>query len=219
MPWPFKRERDPEDAPFARHLVAAHESWEERIEQSRAVEDSTRVVLHGATAGAMVALGSYVMSLRVELEEEAPPARGGGPDRMLEFAERLDDARAAEAAYRVATWALISQYVAHVFRDNYDYEMLECGKAFGFESLYEETTVHYGKPADGRATEDEETERLHDIVKVSLYGMVSAVLGDAIEPEDDSINEQLEAWIEQFSTGLEVGEERLEQLAPDGLGG
>jgi len=220
MPWPFKRERDPEDAPFARHLIAAHESWESRIERSGGIEEPTRVVLLGASAGAMVALGSYVMTLRVELDEDAESgARGGGPSsRMALFAEQLDDKRAAEAAYRVATWALLSEYVSHLWGEDYEYEMHQCGKAFGFENIYEETTVHYGRPADERASEDEEADRLDNIVKASLYGMVSSVLEEPVEPEDDSINLHLDAWIEQFGTGLEVGGERLEQLAPEGLG-
>ena len=217
MPWPFKRERDPTDAPFARHLVAAHESWEERIAASREVEEPTRVALLGASAGAMVALGAYVMSLRMELEDPSPATggRAGARNRIFQFAQELDDAWAAEAAYRVATWALLSEFVAHLWGEDYEYAMHECGKAFGFENLYEETTVHYGLPAEERASED---ERMHNIVKASLYGMVSSVLQEPVEPEDESINHHLEAWIEQFSIGLEVGGERLEQLAPEGLG-
>lgn len=217
MPWPFKRESDPTETPFARHLVAAHERWEDRIAGSREVEEGTTVALLGASAGAMVALGTFVMSLRVELEETAPasPGRGGPADRMFQFAQELDDERAAEAAYRVATWALLGEFVAHLSGDDYEYEMQECAKVLGFENIYEETAVHYGRPADARSSELAEAERMRNIVKASLYGMVSSVLQEPVEPEDEAINLHLDAWVEQFGTGIEVGGERLEQLVPD----
>jgi len=217
VPWPFKRERDPTDVPFARHLVAAHESWEDRITASHEVEEPTRVALLGASAGAMVALGTYVMSLRVELEDSEPasPGRGGPANRMFQFAQELDDGRAAEAAYRVVTWALLSEFVAHLSGEDYEYEMQECARVLGFENIYEETAVHYGRPTEAQASEADEAERMRNIVKASLYGMVSSVLQEPVEPEDEAINLHLEAWLEQFGTGIEVGGERLEQLVPE----
>ena len=43
------------------------------------------------------------------------------------------------------------------------------------------------------------------------------VLGEKIDPEDHFIAMHVPTWIERFNEGLDVADERLKQLAPDGL--
>jgi hypothetical protein len=210
MPWPFRREEsDPTEA-FANQLFAAHESWEERIEAG-SPSDQTRVVLLSATAGATVAFGAHAAMLTEKVEGSV---QAGGPssDRVVRFVQALGDRRAIDAAYRVVAWALVSEYTAHFSPADHEHEIGKCEIVFGFQNLYEETAVAYGQPIGRGASEDEKIERMYDLMKASLYGMISAALDEPVEPEDDAVNAHLDEWVEQFETGIDVGAERLEQL-------
>ena len=208
MPWPFKREEgDPTEA-FANELFAAHDSWENRIDRS-AREETTRALLLSGTAGAVVAFGAHAAMLR-----EMVASGGARPgDRIARFAEALDDKRAIEAAYRVVVWALVSEYAANLWPEEHEQEISKCEIVFGMENLYEESAVSYGQPLEGTDDEDQ-LERMYDLVKVTLYGMISAALGEDVLPEDEAINEHIDTWVEQFEAGIDAGAERLEQLAP-----
>lgn len=211
MPWPFKREEsDPTEA-FAKDLFAAHESWEARIDSS-AQSEPTRVVLLAAAAGATVAFGAHGAMLREKVAEGA-----GSSDRIARFARALDERRAIDAAYRVVTWALVSEYAANFWPEDHEHEIGKCEIVLGFQNLYEETAVAYGQPPEQGASDDEQVDRMYDLVKATLYGMISAALDEPVEPEDDSVNEHLDEWVEQFEAGIDVGAERLEDLAPGGL--
>lgn len=209
MPWPFKREEsDPTEA-FANELFAAHEHWERRIE-SGAHGERTRALLLSATAGATVAFGAHGAMLREKVAEG-----GIASDRVVRFARALDDRRAIEAAYRVVTWALVSEYAANLWPEDHEHEIGSCEILFGFQNLYEETAVAYGQPAERGASDDEQLDRIYDLTKATLYGMFSAALDEPVVPEDDSVNEHLDEWLEQFEAGIDAGAERLEVLAPD----
>jgi hypothetical protein len=208
VPWPFKREEgDPTEA-FANELFAAHDSWEGRIDRS-ARDDATRALLLSATAGATVAFGAHAAMLR-----EMVAGGGGRPgDRVARFAEALDDRRAIEAAYRVVVWALVSEYAANLWPEQHEQEISKCEMVFGMENLYEESAVAYGQPSEAEGDEDQ-LDRMYDLVKATLYGMISAALREDVLPEDDSVNEHIDTWVEQFEAGIDAGAERLEELAP-----
>lgn len=208
MPWPFKREEgDPTEA-FANDLFAAHDNWESRIDRG-AQDDTTRALLLSATAGATVAFGAHAAMLREMVAES-----GGRPgDRVARFAQALDDRRAIEAAYRVVVWALVSEFAANLWPDRHEHEIGKCEIVFGFQNLYEESAVAYGQPSEGDG-EEEQLDRMYDLVKATLYGMISAALGEDVIPEDASVNEHIDTWVEQFEAGIDAGAERLEELAP-----
>jgi hypothetical protein len=208
VPWPFKREEgDPTEA-FADELFAAHEGWESRIDRS-ARDETTRALLLSATAGATVAFGAHAAMLREMVIEGSIPSG----DRVARFAQALDDRRAIEAAYRVVVWALVSEFAANLWPDEHEHEIGKCEIVFGFENLYEESAVAYGQPSEGDS-EEEQLDRMYDLVKATLYGMISAALGEDVLPEDASVNEHIDTWVERFEAGIDAGAERLEELAP-----
>ncbi len=209
MPWPFKQEdSDPTEA-FANDLFKVHESWEHRIDSS-AGSERTRALLLSATAGATIAFGAHGAMLR---EKVAEGGRSSG--RVGRFARALDDNRGIDAAYRVVTWALVSEYAANLWPEDHEHEIGGCEIVFGFQNLYEETAVAYGQPAPRGASDEEQLDRLYDLTKATLYGMFSAALDEAVVPEDGSVNAHLDEWLEQFEAGIDAGAERLENLAPD----
>jgi len=209
VPWPFKREDGDLTEAFANDLFAAHEGWERRIDSS-AHGDRTRALLLSATAGATVAFGAHAAMLREKVAEGA-----GSPDRLARFARALDDRRAIDASYRVVTWALVSEYAANLWPEDHEHEISRCEIVFGFQNLYEETAVAYGQPSERGASDDEQLDRIYDLTKATLYGVFSAALDEPVVPEDDAVNEHLDAWLEQFEAGIDAGAERLEDLAPD----
>lgn len=209
MPWPFKREEgDPTEA-LAEDVFATHESWQSRIDSSVA-DDRTKVVLLSATAGATVAFGAHAAMLREKVAQG-----GASSDRISRFARALDNRRAVDAAYRVVAWALASEYVANLWPEDHEYEIGRCELVFGFQNLYEETAVAYGQPAARGASEDEQLDRMYDLMKAALYGMISAALDEPVVPEDDSINEHLDEWVDQLEAGIDAGAERLDSLPPE----
>lgn len=210
MPWPFKREEsDPTEA-FADDLLAAHESWEGRVDSS-AHDERTRAVLLSAAAGATVAFGAHGAMLREKVAEG-----GGSSDLVSRFAQALDDRRAIDAAYRVVTWALASEYVANLWPEDHQHEIGKCEIVFGFQNLYEETAVGFGQPSERGASDDEQLDRMFDLVKAALYSMISAALDEPVVPEDDAVNQHLDEWVDQFEAGIDAGAERLEDLVPGG---
>ncbi|MGH2745087.1 MAG: hypothetical protein ACRDN8_21870, partial [Thermoleophilaceae bacterium] len=165
MPWPFKREETDPTESFANDLFSTHESWEKRID-SGARGDRTRALLLSATAGATVAFGAHGAMLREKVAE-----RPGSADRIARFAQALDNRRAIEAAYRVVTWALVSEYAANIWPEDHEREIGACEIVFGFQNLYEETAVAYGQPSEPGASDDEQLDRIYDLAKATLYGM------------------------------------------------
>jgi hypothetical protein len=208
VPWPFKKEEEDRTEAFAKDLFAVHESWDSRIDSS-ASSDRTRALLFSGMAGATVACGAHGAMLR-ELVAE-----GGAPDRIVRFAGALDNRQTVEAAYRVVAWALVSEYAANLWPEDHEHEIGRCEIAFGFQNIYEETAVGFGQPSQPGASDDEQLDRIYDLTKATLYGMFSAALDEPVVPEDDAVNQNLDAWVDQFEAGIEAGAERLEQLAPD----
>jgi hypothetical protein len=208
VPWPFKKEETDRTESFANDLFAVHDSWDSRIASSASGE-RTRALLLSGMAGATVAVGAHGAMLRESVAE------GGAPDRVTRFAGALDRRNSVEAAYRVVAWALISEYAANLWPEDHEEEVGRCEIAFGFQNLYEETAVGFGQPADPSAGDDEQLDRIYDLTKAALYGMFSAVLNEAIVPEDDAINQHMDEWVDHFEAGINAGAERLEQLAPD----
>ena len=207
MPWPFKREEDDATEAFAKELFAIHEGWERRID-SAARDDRTRALLLSGTAGATVAFGAHAAMLR---EQTAGPAASG--DIVARFARALDHRRAIEAAYRVAVWALVSEFASNVWPDDHEQEIGKCEIVFGFQNLYEETAVAYGQPAPSGASRDQEMRRMFELLEAALYAMISAALDEPVEPGDAAIDEHIDEWGEQFEAGIDAGAERMEQLA------
>lgn len=209
MPWPFKKEESDRTEAFAKDLFAAHESWEGRIDSS-AHGERTRALLLSGMAGATVAFGAHAAMLREKVAEG-----GGASGRLGSFAGALDRRAAIEAAYRVVTWALVSEYAANLWPEDHEHEVGRCEIVFGFQNLYEETAVAYGQPAERGASDEAQLDRIYDLTKATLYGLFSAVLDEPVVPEDDAVNEHLDDWVEHFEAGIEAGAERLEELAPD----
>ena len=208
MPWPFRQgNEDPTEA-FADQLFATHEGWERRI-ASGAHGDSTRALLLSGTAGATVAFGAHGAMLREEVAEGR-----GSSDRVVRFARALDDRRSIEAAYRVVAWALVSEYAANLWPEDHEHEISRCEIVFGFQNLYEETAVGFGQPVPRGAGEDQQLDRIYDLMKATLYGMFSAALDEPVVPEDDAVNAHIDQWVDQFEAGIDAGAERLDQLAP-----
>jgi hypothetical protein len=208
VPWPFKKEEEDRTEAFAKDLFSVHEGWDSRIESS-ASSDRTRALLFSGMAGATVACGAHGAMLREVVAE------GNAPDRIVRFAAALDNRRAVEAAYRVVAWALVSEYAANLWPEDHEYEIGRCEIAFGFQNIYEETAVGFGQPSQPGANDDEQLDRIYDLTKATLYGMFSAVLDEPVVPEDDAINQNIDAWVDQFEAGIDAGAERLEQLAPN----
>ena len=211
MPWPFKREESDATEAFAKELFAVHEGWERRIDSS-ARDERTVALLLSATAGATVAFGAHAAMLR----EEIAGAGGAGSysDPVARFVQALDRRSAIEAAYRVAVWALASEYAANIWPEDHEHEIGKCEIVFGLQNIYEESAVAYGQPGPPGATQDQEVERMYDLLKATLYGMISAALDEPVEPEDDQVNEHMDEWVEQFEAGIDAGAERMETLAP-----
>ncbi len=214
MPWPFKREETDATEALAKQIFATHEAWERRID-SAARSEPTRVVLLSAAAGATVAFGAHAAMLQEEISGAG--GASGYSDPVTRFVRTLRDRRAIEAAYRVVTWALVSEYAAHFWPEDHEQEIGKCEIVFGFQNLYEESAVAYGQPAPPTASDDEKLERMYDLLKATLYGMISAALDEPVEPEDDAINDHMDEWVEQFEAGIEAGAERMEDLAPEGM--
>ena len=212
MPWPFKREEDDATEAFAKELFAVHDGWEQRID-SAARDERTRALLLSGAAGATVAFGAHAAMLR-EQSASAPADAGGGADIVARFARALDNRRAIEAAYRVAVWALVSEYASNVWPDDHEHEIGKCEVIFGFQNLYEETAVAYGQPAPSGATQDQEMRRMFELLEAALYAMISAALDEPVEPGDDAIDEHIDEWVDQFEAGIDAGAERMEELAP-----
>ena len=211
MPWPFKREESDSTEAFAKELLAIHDGWERRIDSS-AQDERTLALLLSATAGATVAFGAHAAMLR----EEIAGAGGAGSysDPVARFVHALDNRRAVEAAYRVAVWALVSEFAANLWSEDHEHEIGKCEIVFGFQNIYEESAVAYGQPAPPGATQDQQVERMYDLLKATLYGMISAALDEPVEPEDDQVNEHMDEWVGQFEAGIDAGAERMETLAP-----
>ena len=211
MPWPFKREEDDATEAFARELFAVHEGWERRID-SAARDDRTRALLLSGAAGATVAFGAHAAMLREEVAGAG--GAGGSSDIVTRFARSLDNRRAIEAAYRVAVWALVSEFASNIWADDHEHEIGKCEVVFGFQNLFEETAVAYGQPAPAGATQDQEMQRMFDLLEAALYAMISAALDEPVEPGDDAIDEHMETRVEQFEAVIDAGAERMEARAP-----
>lgn len=202
-------------------LLDLHKRWDTRFAASEAIDRPNRVVLSSASAGAAVALGTYGTVAR-EMFADSPTSLPGAnrevPHHIARFARALDDARAVEAAYRVVTWSLVTEFAVFYWRPNYDYEIDECASVFEIRNDYENTTLYYGRPLHEEATADDKAQRLHDLAEAALYGSVSAALDEPIAPGDDVLmGDAMPAWINEFFEGRRVGAERLKQLAPRGL--
>jgi hypothetical protein len=127
-----RRERDPAREPFGQALLALRDSWEGRIAAHGELEDPNRIVLLSGSAGATVALGGYGSALIAAFAGESASltnARGNlVPDCIAQFAHALQTRRdAVEAAYRVTTWAMVSEQGAFYWRPNYELEIHHCG--------------------------------------------------------------------------------------------
>ena len=212
MPWPFKREESDATAAFAKELFAVHEGWERRIDSSTR-DERTLALLLSAAAGATVAFGAHAAMLREEIAGAGGAASYSDP--VARFVRALDKRGAIEAAYRVAVWALVSEFAANVWPEDHEHEVGKCEIVLGFQNIYEESAVAYGQPGPRGATQEQEVERMYDLLKATLYGMISAALDEPVEPEDDQVNEHMDEWVEQFEAGINAGAERMETLAPD----
>lgn len=208
--------------PFGRNLLAINQRWDQYVAAADLEEDANRVVLRSALAGSTVALGAYEHAVLCNFRSHdpvlpAPHLPEPKYDRIVQFAQALEDPSAIEAAYRVVVWGLVAEYAVYFWRPNYEYEIHACEVVFGFRNLYESTPVAFGHPTPAGATEDQKADRLAAVAKACLYGMISAALDEPVEPENSFINMHLPTWTSEFAEGSVVGGERLKQLAPDGI--
>jgi hypothetical protein len=214
--------RKPTKTKFGKTLLSIRESSERQIARCDDVEDPNRIVLLSASAGATVGLGGYGALLIDEFAgkpDSLPDAHGNAvPDRIVQFADALNSRPdAIEAAYRVATWALVCELAAFYWRHNYTYEMHECAKPFEFRNVYEGEVPALGEPRDKDASVEELGDRKFQLVKGSLVCMIGAALDEPIDWDDVFVSMHFENWRGQFNEALSVASERTTQLAPDGL--
>lgn len=155
----------------------------------------------------------------LELSSTVPLGSGEElPDRIVQFAQVLDNASAVEAAHRVVTWAYVSEFGAYFWQPNYEYELHECAKVFELRNVYEATVLDRGQPPPKDADVEERAGRTYDLIQATFLGMMSTALDERIEPgQDPFINIHMPHWIEFFAEGRIAGGDRLKQLAPDGL--
>jgi hypothetical protein len=214
--------RKPTKTTFGKTLLSIRESWERQIAGCDVVEAPNRIVLLSASAGATVALGGYGAYLIDQFGGEPDSltnARGEAvPDRIVQFAQALSQRpEAIEAAYRVSTWALVSEMGVFYWRPNYDIEMHECAKAFEFRNAYEAEVPALGEPRENDASVEGLADREYQLVKGSLVCMIGAALDEPIDWDDVFVSMHFENWQGQFNEALSVASERTTQLAPDGL--
>lgn len=219
VPWPFRRDRL--KSPFARSLLAIRGEWEERVAHHPDIEEPNRLAILSASAGATVALGGLGTVLIDQFSDSDPklilPDGREMPDRIVQLAQALTEPLATEAAYRVATWGLISEHGAYFWRPNYEIEMYECAKAFELRNDYEGQVPAFGEPVPKDASTEEQAERRATLIRGTLVCMIGAAIDEPIDWDDSFVAMHLPAWIEQFHEGLDVASERLKQLAPQGL--
>jgi hypothetical protein len=220
VPWPFGRDRRLK-SPFAQHLLASRSDWEDRVAQYSDIEEPNRVVILSASAGATVAfggLGSHWIEQFRDADVMLPKPDGTEvADHVVQFAHALAEPSAIEAAYRVATWGLISELGAFFWRPNYELEMHECAKAFEFRNDYEGQVPALGEPVPKDASIEERAHRRHSLNKGTLLCMIGAAIGEPLDWDDMFVGVHVPIWLDQFSEGLDVADERLKQLSPQGL--
>jgi hypothetical protein len=209
------------DSAFAKDLLAVRNDWEARVTHHEDIEEPNRLAILSASAGATVALGGLGAAFIDQFSDATPtltkPDGSEKPDRIVQFAQALTEAQAVEAAYRVATWGMISELGAFFWRPNYELEMDECAKAFEFRNVYESEVPSLGEPVPKGATAEAPVVRMYGLMKGTLVRMIGAAIDEPIDPDDLFIGMQLPNWIDQFHEGLSVANERLNQLAPEGL--
>lgn len=212
--------RDPTRQPFGRKLLNIHRSYEQQLGAAE-MEESNRVVLLSACAGAAVALGAYGAWLQREARSSPEFVENNHgeevPMHVVRFARALDDVVNVDAAYRVAVWGQIPEMAEFYWRPNYEIEIDECATAFELRDPFESTVVHYGRPLAAGATVEDSATWLSDLVEATLYCMVSAALDEEIAPPDMFIEMEKPTWFDQHTAGRSAAAERLEQLAPEGL--
>jgi hypothetical protein len=219
MAWPFGRKHL--KTPFAKDLLAVREDWEDHVAHHEGIEEPNRIVVLSASAGATVALGTFGSALiegTKEMQVMLPlPDGRERPDRVVQFAQSLDEVESIEAAYRVATWGLIAELGVFFWRPNYELEMHECAEAFEFRNVYEGEAPALGEPVDRDASDDVKGKRLASLIKGTLVGMIGAAVDEPIGRDDLTVGMYISRWREQYFEGLDVSQERLKQLAPEGL--
>jgi hypothetical protein len=219
VPWPFRRDRL--KSPFAQDLLAVRSDWEDRVAHHPDIEEPNRLAILSASAGATVALGGLGTVFIDQFSNAKPtltkPDGSEKPDRIVQFARALTEAHAVEAAYRVATWGLLSELGAFFWHPNYEIEMHECAKAFEFQNVYEGQVPALGEPVAKDASTEDQVERRSKLIKGTLVCMIGAVIDEPIDWDDLFVGMHLPSWIEQFHEGLDVADQRLKQLAPEGL--
>ena len=126
--------RSPAKSRFGNALTRTFEDYDAFVARASFDDEPNRVVLRSALAGATVALGTYEGAVLRGLQSVAPavaaPHLDGGviDDPMVRFARELHGA--SDEAYRVVVWAVLTEYAAHFWAANYDYEIRACEQVF-----------------------------------------------------------------------------------------
>jgi hypothetical protein len=103
------------------------------------------------------------------------------------------------------------------WRPNYGLEMHECAVAFEFRNVYEDEVPTFGQPVDSDASDEVRGKRLASLIKGTLICMIGAAVDEPIDWDDYMVGMYVPRWTEQFFEGRDVANERLKQLAPQGL--
>ena len=196
---------------------------EDRVANHDGVDEPNRIAVLAASAGATVALGAFghMLTEKTRSMQVMLPTPDGDekPDRIVQFGHALDnDPNAIEAAYRVLTWGLIADLGAFFWRPNYELEMYECAQAFEFRNSYEGQVPAFGEPVSTDPSDEERGKLLAELLKGTLFCMISAAIDEPVEFESDPIvGMHIPQWTELFLDARQVANERINELAPQGL--
>ena len=216
--WPFNRDRlTARIASCDERLVAIHKRYERelRFPTDELPDWWTIVVLRSAAAGAAVGLG--------ELERAAWPAGGssGGVlklvtgDPTLEVLPRLLDWDATRLSYRCWLWAYTAEITAGLWSERYESEMQAAARLFHTENADEQRITSLGR--DLAAAPAEDKEQLASFRSSVLEALASAAFGRELAADPDWIASMWPKWLPFYRRGRQIADERLKQLATQGL--
>jgi hypothetical protein len=139
-------------------------------------------------------------------------------ERVITWVDRrvahraFDTYAETEAAWRVASWAVLADLADLHWRRSYLDQLNQCAAIFSFENDYERRVIAYGAPSRNPGDADAESERARRLARGSLVCMVGAATGlDAAS--DVWVDIAFDAWNRQFNEARGVAAAYLEHTA------